>query len=191
MANSIDPNFDVNQFSYNKFETLPNIPYSIVSYLIDQDDYIWKLLYYNSADAWKDSKTSLTATQKGLLVYDGVRPINDCRVFLDTGADDSWLVESTMLRCSVIEGVPSNYVYGTLYMALEIYTHYKVNSMSNLQPRNLAIAQRLIEVLNGADIDGVGRLYFDVKASSRCRLSLAVGQIPYKGLSIIMATKAL
>jgi hypothetical protein len=90
-----------------------------------------------------------------------------------------------------MEGVPNNHVFGTLCIAFEIYTHYKVNSLSNLTPRNLSIAQDLLSVLNGADVPGIGRLYFDAKQTSRCRLSLALGAIPYKGLSLIMATKSL
>lgn len=182
---------DTRQDSYNKFEILSTVPYSIVDYLITNSEATWKLLNDNSPTAWQSSKPNLTLEQKGLLVYNGVRKINDCRVFLDTGADDGWLVESTQLRVSVMEGVPNNHVFGTLCIAFEIYTHYKVNSLSNLTPRNLSIAQDLLSVLNGADVPGIGRLYFDAKQTSRCRLSLALGAIPYKGLSLIMATKSL
>ena len=182
---------DTRQDSYNKFEILSTVPYSIVSYLIDNAEYTWKLLNDNSPTAWQSSKPSLTPEQKGLLVYDGVRKINDCRVFLDTGADDGWLVESTQLRVSVMNGVPNNHIWGTLSIAFEIYTHFKVNSLSNLTPRNLSIAQDLLTVLNGADVPGIGRLYFDAKQTSNCRLSLALGAIPYKGLSLIMAVKSL
>ena len=186
-----DPNLDSRKSVYNKFEILPQIPYSIISYLMDHEELIFKLLKYDSADAWQASKPALTLEEKGLLVYDGIKSINDCRIFMDTGADDAWTVESTQLRISVYDGIPNNMIWGTLSVAFEIYSHFKVNTLSSYAPRNLTIAQRLLEVVNGADIPGVGRLYFDARATSRCRLSLSLGQIPLKGLSLVMATKAL
>jgi len=182
---------DTRQENYNKFLALPIVPYKIISHLLTNDDYIWKLIFYNSADAWMDSKQNLTSDQKAALIYDGVKPINDCRIFMDTGADDAWHVESTQLRISVTEAVPTNYVYGSLYIAFEIYTHYSINTLSCYQPRNLTIAQRLMEVFNGCDVEGIGRVFFDARATNKARLTLAYGAIPYKGLSIIMGVKSL
>jgi hypothetical protein len=181
---------DTRQDSYNKFITLSTVPYNIIKYLIDNDEVVWKYLYYNSADAWKDSKNNLTSDQKAELIYDGVKPINDCRIFMDTGADDAWRVEAAMLRISVIEAVPQNYVYGNICIAFETYVHYSINTLGNYTPRNLSIIQRLLEVFNGADIVGLGRLYFDARATTRSRLSVA-GQIPYKGMNIVLCTKSL
>jgi hypothetical protein len=172
------------QDSYNKFTGVSQVPYSLISHMMT-NDIIWKLLHYDDADAWKTSKANLTTSQKGLLVYDGVKKINECKVFLDTGADDAWLNESTMLRISVIEGIPNNYVWGSISIAFEVYAHYKVNTLSNYAPRHLSICENLIDVFNGADIAGVGRVYFDAKASSRAKMYV-MGAIPYKGMCVIM-----
>jgi len=177
--------YDPRQHEYAKFSGLDQIPYSIVSYLIDNDELIWKLLRYDDADAWKSSKANLTKAQKGVLVWDGIRKIIDCRVFLDTGADDSWILETSMLRISVVETTPSTYVWGNVCIALDTYVHYKVNALSNYSPRNLMICRRLLEVLNGADVPGAGRLFFDAKAAPRSRMLIG-GQVPYKGMSLMM-----
>jgi hypothetical protein len=39
--------------------------------------------------------------------------------------------------------------------------------------------------LNGAEIDGVGRLFFDHRASAFSK-SILIGSIPYKGRATIM-----
>jgi len=44
--------------------------------------------------------------------------------------------------------------------------------------------------LNGADIEGVGRLYFDYRASAASR-SMPMGAIPYKGRATIMCNYSL
>lgn len=179
---------DIRQESYNKFENLPLISYSIIKYLIDNDDEIWKLLKYNSSDAW--NKPVLTKAQKGALVYDGSVNETDYRVFMDVGADNSWTIEACILRISPITAIPSNYVNGILSIGTEIYCHYKINTMSNYQTRIDTITQRLIQILNGADIDNVGRLYFDTKASSVCK-SIVIGAIPFKGRATVFCNQTL
>lgn len=170
--------YNVDQASYNKFETYPLTPYNIVKYLMDNDDQIWKVLNYSDADAW--NKPNLTLSQKAGLVYNGLSNETDFRVFLDTGQDNAWTVEACILRISTGMLSPTNYVYGHLSMSCEVYSHYKINHMSNYITRLDFITQRLLEVLNGAEIDGVGKLYFDAKASSQAK-SFPIGAIPYKG----------
>ena len=177
---------DPNAQLYNTFKLLPSIPYNIISYLIANDDFVWKLLQYNSPDAWKDSTPNLTQDQKRALVYDGLKVETDCRVFSDAGQDMAWRVEATILRIAVLEFVPTNYVIGNMSIALQIYTHYAVGTLSNYQNRNLAIAQRLLELLNGTEIGGVGKFFFDRRANSNCKASL-IGAIPYKGFQVVMA----
>jgi hypothetical protein len=144
---------------------------------------IWKLLYYNNADAWNEA--NLTQSQKAGLIYGGQPNMTDYRVFMDVGADNSWTEECALLRITPIELVPSNYVIGNVTMAFEVFSHYKTNHLSNYQTRLNMISQQILEVFNGAEISGVGRLYFDASASARCKMKV-IGEIPYKGNGIIM-----
>lgn len=180
---------DLKQSEYNKFTYLPDIPYKIIEYLIQNDEIIWKLLYYNSPDAW--NKPNLTNSQKGELIYNGVMPETDARVFLDYGQDDAWTDQITVLRVSVLEAVPTNYIWGHLKIGFEVYPHYKINQLSNYKTRSDMIIQRLIEVLNGADIGiGVGRLYFNYQSSNKSKMFM-VGSAPFKGKAIILCNHIL
>lgn len=180
------------QQSYNKYTLLPNVPYNIATYLMDNDDFIWKLLKYNTTDAWSPTKANLTKAEKGTLIYKGEgAPVNSSfRVFFDPGMDEAWNTVATILRISPVAVVPKNYVTGMQSIRFEVYTHSTINMLSNYNPRSLSIIQKLIEVLNGADIDGVGRIFFDYKASQYCRLTgVNVGNATYKGYDLIMCNQ--
>lgn len=180
------------QASYNKYTLLPNVPYNITTYLMNNDEFIWKLLKYDTNDAW--NKENLTKAEKGALIYKGIgAPVNSgFRVFFDAGMDGAWDIITTILRISPVVVIPKNYITGTQSIRFEVYTHSNINMLSNYNPRNLSIIQKLIEVLNGADIEGIGRLFFDYRASSYCRLSgINIGNATYKGYELIMCNQSL
>jgi hypothetical protein len=166
------------QEEYNTFTNLPLLSYNCINYLMQNNDLIWKLLKYSDSKAYE--KSNLTLQEKSVLVYAGQANVNDFRVFSDYGQDDSILSEIAILRISVLELLPTNYVYGHVTMGMEVYSHYKINTMNNYTTRVDTIIQQLLEVFNGADIEGIGRLYFDMKANPRSRVSI-IGQIPMKG----------
>lgn len=171
---------DITRQEYNKFEEAPNLPYNCVSYLMDNNELIWKLLKYDTGDAWK--MPNLTKEEKGNLVYPGNGADSSLyRVFLDTGQDNTFTRESTVIRISWVTLIPSNYIYGYVIMGFEVYSHYKINHLSNYQPRTDIITQQFLEVFNGSEIKGLGRLYFDYRASSGRTTSSITGQLPFKG----------
>jgi len=178
--------------SYNTYSSIPTISYNIISYLIANNETIFKLLYYNDPNAWRSDTDhpNLTKSQKGSLIFDGIKPQTECRIFMDTGNDDSWQVESTQLRISVVKGVPTNHVFGYITVGFEIYSHYKINTLSNYQPREMIILQQLIETLNGKDIDGIGTLFFDYRQGGESKF-INIGTPPYKGKGLTMCNYVL
>lgn len=172
---------------YNKFINLPDLPYNIIAKLIDGNDLFWRLLKYNDPNAYKldVSHPNLTKEQKGLLVYDGLKVKTDCRVFMDIGMEESWQEQCSILRVSIFEVIPSNHVYGSVVIAFEIYTHNSINTLSNYKTRNDMLAQQILFALNGADVSGIGKLYFDASKNGNSSLKV-VGASPYKGKVIKM-----
>lgn len=180
------------QQAYNKYTLLPNVSYNIATYLMDNDELIWKLLKYDTNDAWSPSKANLTKSEKGALIYKGVgEPANSTfRLFFDAGMDGAWNIATTMLRISPVVLIPKTYVTGVQSIRFEVYSHATLNMLSNYNPRSLSIIQKLIEVLNGAEIEGIGRIFFDYKISSYCRMSgINVGNATYKGYELIMCNQ--
>ncbi len=172
--------------SYNDFTAVPELSYNVVSSLFDKEEDLWRLLAYSDPDALdRRVHPDLTLDEKIALVYRGQDDITNYRVFMDMGMDDTWNVEAAMLRISPAMVVPDNYVYGKNAMSFEVYSHFKVNHLSNYTTRSMSIVQRIISCLNGSEVEGVGKLFFDRKASSLCKI-VPIGRIPYKGYGVIM-----
>jgi type II secretory pathway component GspD/PulD (secretin) len=179
------------QDAYNKYTKLEEVPYNIAVYLMNNDDFIWRLLKYPVNTAWNANlNANLTNTQKGALIYQGTGMMTDFRVFFDAGMSAAWTEVATVLRISPVTIIPKNYVTGTQSIRFEVYSHETINMLSNKNPRSLSIIQRLIEVLNGAEIENLGRLFFDYKASQYCRMTgINVGNSVYKGFELIMCNQ--
>jgi hypothetical protein len=143
----------------------------------------WKLLKHNDADAW--NKPNLTMQEKVDLVYAGQPDETLYRVFNSVGQDNSWTKEACILRIAPVTLLPTNYVFGYMSIAFEVYCHYKMVSLSNYTSRIDSLTQRIIETFNGADIENVGRVFFDYKASALAK-SMVMGSIPFKGRVTIM-----
>ena len=179
--------------SYNKYSQYPLFAYNCVSYLIDDDDseLLWKLLYYNDVNAWKSDTDheDLTKTEKAALIYAGQMNQEDFRVFLDTGMDNAWTKEACLLRVGPYNIVPGLQTIGSVSIIFDVYCHYKLNMLSNYQTRIDTVTQQVIEALNGQTIAGIGRLYFNSRASRQCK-SVPIGQIPFRGRRTIMCNWA-
>ena len=176
-----------NKISYNKFENYPLVSYNIASYLVENEDLIWKLLKYNDSDAWREDAEhpSLTREEKGSLIYSGQSEETDYRVFLDVGQEIAWKTQACILRVFPYELEPSNYVHGDMIVAFEVFSHYRINHLSNYTTRIDTITQRILHNLNGQDVGGIGRLNFDPVSSNRIRSTLT-GNVPYKGRVTLM-----
>jgi len=167
---------------YNKFKDLPLLSYNCIKYMMLNNELIWRLIKYTDKDAYKlDSEhPNLNSSQKGELIYNGDPNITDFRIFSDFGQDPAWTEQVTILRITPVELYPKNHIYGNVTIAMEVYSHYLINQLSNYQTRLNMITQQLLEVFNGQDVDGLGVLYFDARAYSKCRMTIG-GQIPYRG----------
>jgi hypothetical protein len=174
---------------YNKYESFPDLTYNCIDYLLKNNELIWKLLKYTDNDAYKNdaSHPNLTIAQKGSLINDGTPDpeYDKFRVFLDVGQDNTITKELCILRIEPVKLIPTNHIYGNIAIAFEVYSHYKINTMSNYKTRIDVITQQLIEVFNGEEIGGLGQLYYNARASRECS-TIITGQIPLKGKSTVM-----
>lgn len=147
-------------YMYNSFAALPYIPYNIIKYLATEDEIIWKLLAYNSYDAL--SKPNLTFEEKIELIWkEG--PQEQFSVFLTNLVEDIIAESKTILKCyqyhSHASGLYTSatvYCFDVLYggqMALVDYNGIPVN-------RGDLFTNRIMTILNGVEVNGVGKLMF-------------------------------
>lgn len=176
----------MNREAYNKYTRVPNFSYSIIEHLMTNEkaEILWKLLKYNDADAY--DKPNLSQEEKAALIYKGIGSQDEYSVFLDYMSTDSEYKVKTILRIYPGEAIPVTRTTGIQGINIEVFVEFSINHLADYTTRVERITQTLIEVLNGADIGGVGQLFLDAQASRLCRIS-TIGVAPFKGKQIVMA----
>ena len=154
---------NIGEGSYALYDGWDSFSYNCISYLMTHDELIWKLLKYPTPNAWQMS--DLTQEEKASLIYNGSDDTSKFHVFMDQGQPDVETLEGAIIRIAPYSINPENRVVGTVLMIFEAYTHYHVNHLTNYKTRNDMITQRLIQVFNGATIEGgLGKIHLDISA---------------------------
>jgi hypothetical protein len=175
------------QDAYAKYKGFKNFSYNCIMHLIENSELVWKILKYNDPEAW--DKPNLSREEKRNLIYKGDGEISNYRVFSDVGQNDVWDIEACLIRISPYSIFPDNRSIGTLYMSFEVFSHYKINHLSDYTTRTDTIMEEFLRVFNGANIGGIGLLNFNRIENVQARAEMA-GQIPYKGRWLLMGVKS-
>lgn len=170
--------------AYNDFRQFSKLSYNCIKYMMNENELIWKLLKYTDPDAW--NKADLTQEEKGALIYAGQQDTSEYNVFMDGKQPDVLVDEVSLLRIMPHYAVGVNRTVGYIEVSMEVFSHYKINHMSNYQTRVDTIAEELLATFNGSDIGGLGFMNFDKMADESARLFQA-GQIPFGGKQIIFS----
>jgi hypothetical protein len=173
--------------AYNDFRAFSKLSYRCIKHMMDNNELIWKLLKYKEPDAW--SRPDLTQEEKASLVYSGQQDTSKFNVFMDGKQPDVLVEEVTLLRIMPHYAVGLNRTVGYIEVSMEVFSHYKINHMSNYQTRIDTIAEELLAIFNGVDVGGLGLMSFNKMADQSARLFQA-GQIPFGGKQIIFSTHA-
>ena len=175
---------------YNSLTSLPSIPYKIIEYLIDNDEIIWKLLKYNDYDAL--SKPNLTTNEKLDLVWQRNLPQEDFGVFLTNLVEDAITKSKSILKVYQYYIHPKDLYTSTVVYAFDFLYGGK---MSLVEYNGIPVSRgdlfinRILTVLNGAYVGGVGKLIF---LDDLSRYSLAKSVIgnskTFTGVCLYLAT---
>lgn len=147
---------------YNSLSALPYIPYNILVYLARQDEAedLWKMLKYNSYDAL--SKPNLSFDEKINLIWrSGTQ--EEYGVFLTPLIEDAICESKSILK-----------IYDYYIHANELYTSTTVYAFDFLYGGQMSLVNyngvpvsrgdlfinKVLAVLNGAEVGGVGKLIF-------------------------------
>lgn len=146
---------------YNSLSSLPSIPYKILTYLALNDEIIWKLLKYNTYDAL--AQPNLSFEEKLSFIWKNGDPQDKYSVFLTNLIEDAMAESKCILKfyqyyihASELYNSTVVYAFDFLYggkMALVDYNGVPVS-------RGDLFVNRILAVLNGADVGGVGKLMF-------------------------------
>lgn len=176
---------NIGKDAYNDFSQFAKFPYKCIKHMMDNNEIIWKLLKYTDPEAW--NKTNLTQEEKAALIYAGQQDTSQYRVFMDRKQPDVLMGEISLVRISTNFAAGLGRTLGYVEISMEVFSHYKINHMSNYEPRIDTIVGELLGLFNGVDMGGLGLLTFDKTADASTRLFEA-GQIPFGGKQIIFST---
>lgn len=171
--------------AYNKFSAFSKLSYNCISTLMAENELVWKLLKYTSSDAWK--KPNLTQQEKASLIYSGQEDSSKYRVFMDGKQPDVLMGEISMIRIMPSYAVGINRTVGYIEVKMQVFSHYKINHLTNYTTRVDLITEELLSVFNGANVGGLGLMAFSKMIDDSSRL-FEIGQIPFGGKEIIFAT---
>jgi hypothetical protein len=182
-VNITTPN--IGETAYNDFRQFSVLSYNCIKYLMDNNELVWKLLKWNSSDAW--SKPDLTQDEKAALIYAGQQDTSEYHVFMDSKQPDVLMKEVALIRIMPYYAIGMNRTVGYIEVSMEVFAHYKINHMTNYKTRIDVITEELLATFNGVNVGGLGLLSFDKMADQSSRLFMA-GQIPFGGKQLIFST---
>ena len=185
----------MNDRQYNQHTALRFISEKIIYHLIENNEIIWKLLKYDTDDAL--SKADLTRQEKIALIYKGMDMKTDgFKVFRQPYVDDAELTDTSMIRVFVSNIIPSNRVVSDLGVTVECLVHNKNIMIKSDLPdityenRLELLLQQVIECLNGAEISGTGKLFFDMEGNYLTKATIGVyNNRNYHGFRIVFVSK--
>lgn len=176
---------EIGQYAYNDFQNFNQISYNCIKLLMNENELVWKLLKYKSPDAW--NKPDLTQEEKSELIYSGQQDSSKFNVFMDSKQPDVLVDETTLLRIMPYYAYGYNRTIGVIHVSMEIFSHYKINHLSNYTTRIDTIAGELLALFNGSHIGTLGYMGISKIIDQSSRLFQA-GQIPFGGKQIVFAT---
>ena len=179
-----------NESSYNQYDGLQNFTLLIIQHLMLNNEDIWKLLKYDTQDALE--KPNLTREEKAKLIYPGASggDMDDYRVFRTPYLDDLTTNQQAQLRVYLESITPDTRLYGTVDVNIEVICHVKMVELNDYQNRAESIVWQVIKTLNGADVGGIGKLFFDRSGSFYDLIKMnRYNNRNFYGYTITMSTK--
>ena len=179
-----------NESSYNQYDGLQNFTLLIIQHLMLNNEDIWKLLKYDTQDALE--KPNLTREEKAKLIYPGASggDMDDYRVFRTPYLDDLTTNQQAQLRVYLESITPDTRLYGTVDVNIEAICHVKMIELNDYQNRAESIVWQVIKTLNGADVGGIGKLFFDRNGSFYDLIKMnRYNNRNFYGYTITMSTK--
>ena len=154
----------------NTFNSMPQIPYQILTYLIDNNENLFKLLKYNSTDALQ--KDDLTKKEKIALLYTEVGQEDDYHIFLKPLIGEEMTDSVTQLRLYKARITPTTNLKAVLNYEFDIVVGTKTNLVYDNDgipcSRLDMIESEIINSLCGTSMFGVGGFQFNRELSNLC-----------------------
>lgn len=173
---------------YNKYISMPYIPYRIIEYLANNNENLWKILKYNTYDCL--SEDDLTFEEKMELVWSHEANQEDYKIFLTALVENMIPISGTIIKIYKEMTLPRNHINAVAGYEIDILYGGKIALVEyNGIPCNRGdvCEAEILSTLNGVEVDGVGKLEFSMKKLGSSRSSLNIGDNKsFTGTSLLM-----
>lgn len=150
---------ECNENVYNQFEAIDSASRVIVDFLFENNEDLWKLLFYIKPNELPLSKPKLTKKQKKEMICTDPYQVNnnvDKSILFQTVSDEAFSTAIPQLRIEVGDIVPINAYQAYANIEFQIIVPNKQDIFTapynNVARRSDAIFRELVKTLNGVDI---------------------------------------
>ena len=153
--------------AFNNFTSLPSVPYKIISYLAENNQKLFKALYYQDSNAL--SQPDLTFEQIIDMIYVDEGKEIDKHIFLKPLVGDEMIDSATQLRLYKYKISPTNSMVSVINYRFDIITGSKISLVydDGIPCNRLDIIEtELLNTLNGVDLFGTGKFQFNKDLSN-------------------------
>ena len=175
----------------NNYKQLQYVPYKIISYLAENNQRLFKALYYNSIDAL--SKPDLTLQQIIDMIYVDEGKETDKHIFLKPLVGEEMLDSATQLRVYKYGIAPNDSLVSTINYRFDIITGSKISLVydDGIPCSRLDVIEtELINALNGTDLFGMGKFQFNKDLSTADKQILTLSNSKnFFGSIVIMSVR--
>lgn len=152
---------------FNNFDSLPSVPYKILSYLAQNNERLFKVLYYQDSDAL--DKPNLTLEQKINMIYVDQGKEIEKHIFMKPLVSDEMIDSTSQLRLYKYHISPIDNMVAVITYRFDIITGSKTSLIYDdgiPMTRLDVIESELLKTLNGIDLFGTGKFQFNKDLSN-------------------------
>lgn len=204
--------------AYNRFVNLDGVEDRIIYWLLSPNNKnkcelaetykIWKLLVYDDIDALNKPLPKYKDVVK-LICNDNVSQDN-FRIFRSCHLEEAWTIQSNFLKIYIDSILPENHVVAQVNIGVDIIVHNKIINVNvpedekiypidiidgieynvNQKSRVSILTKAVLSLLNGADVQGVGRLTFSMEMNRWQQAQYEIwNNRNFEGMKVVLGTR--
>lgn len=174
-------------------------------------DTIWRILLYNDVDALKESVHPSDGYEfddiEELICEDNSTSQSEKRIFRSPRLEDGWTEECSLIKVYIDSIIPQNHLNALVNIGIDVVVNSKIINLAvpnktentfidvvdghtihvKTKSRVTTLTQNIIALLNGANVQGVGKVVFDREQSITNKAQYGLwNNRNYEGMKIVM-----
>jgi hypothetical protein len=174
------------------YKSMSGLTYKIIDYLLENNNVIWNLLYYNENSALY--KPALTLDKKRSMIYNGdtsldaTQKFQQYKIFQQDFVDDASEVQQSRLYIHVLGIRPNTSYTGQIDIGFEVIVNNSLSVLNTYENRAELLVDELLGSLNGANISGLTNIEFS-KNNNNHAIAVRYDTKWYSGFRLVMSCK--